>query len=176
MNIERITRAVVFAVFFSIGAAVLSVTVLCNDLLKYYHNRTILQQAEEHLKKLETLGNDYDILLGKLDGDPCELTRLAPAMLGIEPNEPNTVYPHATFDKLSAARIALTEEPNQPQSDQATPLWLNCWCLWPRRHIMFIAGSSLVLISFIFFGPTRKPRRSMTVISKTEPPDIRQQL
>ena len=163
MSSERIIRGVVFAVFFSVGATVLSITVLCDDLLDYFHNKALLKEAQSHLEKLETLAADYDTLLGQLEGDPCEIARLAPATLGIESNEPNTVYPYATLDKLTAARLALTEEPNDPQTDLSTPEWLNCWCRWPRRHVMFIAGSSLVLISFVFFGPVKKSSRKLTL-------------
>jgi ABC-type Fe3+-siderophore transport system permease subunit len=157
-------RAIVFIVFFSIGAAVLSATVLCDDLLDYFHNRNLLKQAEANLKKLETLDADYDALLGQLEGNPKELARLAPATLGIEPNDPNTAYPRATADKLAAARCALNEEPNRPSDDgEAVPRGLCLCCQWPRRHILFFSGAALVLISFLFFGQTRKPTRSIDI-------------
>lgn len=160
-----------FIVFFSIGAAVLSATVLCDDLLDYFHNRNLLKQAEANLKKLETLDADYDALLGQLEGNPKELARLAPATLGIEPNDPNTAYPRASADKLAAARCALSEEPNRPSDDgEAVPRGLCLCCQWPRRHILFFSGAALVLISFIFFGPARKPTHSIDITTKTEPP------
>jgi hypothetical protein len=178
MQSERLIRAIVFVVFFSIGAAVLSGTVLCDDLLDYFYNRSLLRRAEGNLKKLETLDADYDSLLAQVEGDPCQLARLAPATLGIEPNEPNTVYPRATVDKLTAARRALSEEPNvaAPQSREGhqtvegIPPWVGLCCQWPRRHILFFCGASLVLISFIFFGPTRRPKRSIEITTKTEQP------
>jgi hypothetical protein len=166
----RAIRAVVFVVFFGIGAAVLSATVLCDDFLEYFHNRSLLKQAEGRLNKFETLNADYDELLGQLEGDPCQFARLAPATLGIEPNEPNTVYPRATVDKLAAARRALSEEPEEPTSNEAIPRWLGLCCQWPRRHILFFCGAALVLISFVFFGSAIRPGRSMTVTSKTEAP------
>lgn len=166
----RIGRTIVFVVFFSIGAAVLTATVLCDDLLEYFYYKSLLKQVEGHLKNLETLNADYDAILGHFEGDPCQLARLAPATLGIEPNEPNTAYPRATADKLAAARQALSEEPNEPIREEEAPEWLGLCCRWPRRHILFFCGSALVLIAFIFFGPTRRPSRSMTVTSKKEPP------
>lgn len=171
MRSERVIRAVVFTVFFGIGATVLAATVLCDDLLEYFYYKGLLKQAEGHLKKLESLNADYDALLGQLEGNPKELARLAPATLGIEPNDPNTAYPRATVDKLAAARKALSEEPNRPADDEATPEWLGLCCQWPRRHILFFSGSALVLISFIFFGPTRRPSRLIEITSKTEPPE-----
>jgi ABC-type Fe3+-siderophore transport system permease subunit len=88
--------------------------------------------------------------------------------LGIEPNDPNTAYPRAAADKLVAAKRALTEKPNEPSEDDTVPQWLGLCCRWPRRHILFFCGAALVLISFVFFGPTRQPGRSMTVTSKIE--------
>ena len=163
----RAIRAIIFVVFFGVGATALSITVLCDDLLEYYHNKVLLSQAEEHLKKLETLGIDYDALLGQVEGDPCALARLASATLGIEPNEPNTVYPRATFDKLSAARKTLSEQGDgSPSYDTSTPQWLNCWCSRPRREILFVSAAALVLISFIFFGPMQMQQRTITVTDK----------
>jgi ABC-type Fe3+-siderophore transport system permease subunit len=161
-------RVVAFIVFFSIGAAVLSATVLCDDTIEYFHNKALLKQADVNLKKLETLDSDYDTILKQLEGDPCQLARLAPATLGIEPNEPNTAYPRATADKLAAAKRALIEEPDEQTNEESIPPWLGPCCRWPRRHILFFSGAALVLISFIFFGPTRRPARSMTVTTKTE--------
>lgn len=162
-------RIVAFILFFAIGAAVLSATVLCDDFLEYFHNKNLLKQAEWRLAKLETLNVDYDGLLGRFEGDPCQLARLAPATLGIEPNEPNTVFPRASADKLAAARQALSVELNEPAPDEAIPEWLGLCCRRPRRQILFSCGVALVLISFVFFGPPKRSRRAITVISK-EPP------
>jgi hypothetical protein len=165
----RAIREVVFVVFFGIGAAVLSGTVLCDDFLEHFHNKNLLKQAEVGRQRIETLNTDYDELLGRFVGDPCQLARLAPATLGIEPNEPNTVFPRASADKLAAARQALSEEPNEPAPDEAIPEWLGLCCRWPRRQIFFSCGAALVLISFVFFGPPKRPRREITVVRQSSP-------
>jgi hypothetical protein len=170
MQNERVLRIIAFVVFFSIGAAVLSATTLCDDLLEYYYYKGLLTQTEGRLKKLESLNTDYDTVLGQLEGNPKELARLAPATLGIEANEPNTAYPRATAGKLAAARRALAEEPNKTTMMQGAPPWLCLSCQWPRRHILFISGAILVLISFVFFGPTQNPSRTMTVTTSGGPP------
>ena len=93
MQNERVIRAVVFVVFFSIGAAVLSATILCDDLLEYYYYKGLLNQSEGHLKKLESLNADYDTLLAQLEGNPKELARLAPAT----PDKHNKVLEYYWF-------------------------------------------------------------------------------
>jgi hypothetical protein len=169
MQNERIIRAVAFVVFFSVGAAILSATTLCDDLLEYYYYKGMLAQTETRLKKLESLNTDYDTVLGQIDSNPKELARLAPATLGIEANEPNTAYPRANAGKLAAAKRVLIEEPNEATISQGVPPWLCMSCQWPRRHALFIAGSILVLISFVFFGPVKNPSHSMTL--KSNPPE-----
>jgi hypothetical protein len=167
---ERTIRLIAFVIFFSVGAAVLSATTLCDDLLEYYYYKGLLAQAESHLKKLDSLNADYDTLLAQFEGNPKELARLAPATLGIEANEPNTAYPRATVGKLAAARRALVEEPNETTITKGAPPWLCLSCQWPRRHILFISGSILVLISFVFFGPISNPPRTMTVTASSVQP------
>ena len=169
MDSERTIRVIAFVVFFSVGAAVLSATVLCDDIAEYFYNKSLLKQAEANLHKMESLNADYNALIGRLEGNPKELARLAPATLGMEPNVPGTAYPRATADKLAAARRALTEEPNASPADMGVPIQIILCCQWPRRHILFICGATLMLISFIFFGPTKDPSRTMKVTSN--PPE-----
>ena len=159
-------RTVAFIVFFGIGAAVLSATAACGIFLEYFHNRGLLKQAQEGQRELEKLNADYDALLGRFEGDPCQIARLAPATLGIEPNEPNTAFPRASLDKLLAARQTLSVEPNEPEPNQTAPEWLTACCTRPRRQIFFSCGAALILVAFIFFGPAKRPRREITMVSK----------
>jgi hypothetical protein len=163
MQNERVIRTVAFIVFFSIGATVLAAILLCDDLVTLFYLKGLENQSQVNLNKIKSLITDYDIVLGQIEGNPKELARLAPATLGIEVNEPNTVYPRAAADKLAIARRALAEEPNRTEINQGVPPWLCLSCRWPRRHILFISGATLVLIAFVFFGPTKNPSHTMTV-------------
>ncbi|MGB2865691.1 MAG: hypothetical protein WBC05_20335, partial [Sedimentisphaerales bacterium] len=85
---------ILFILFFSIGAASLSSSVLCDDLIQYYQNKQFLREAQESLDRLESLNTDYDVLLERLEEDPnLVIDRLAPATLGTQSEDPNTVYP-----------------------------------------------------------------------------------
>lgn len=155
MRWRNIIRASLFVIFFGIGAAALSVSILCDDLLEYYRNKQFLKTAEESLRKLESLNADYDALLGRLKKDPNLVKRLGPATLGTRPADTNTIYPKATAEQLAAARKILTEDSNQPAAKPATPRWL-ARCSEPtRRAVLFLAGAFLILISFIWFGSVR---------------------
>ena len=145
-----------FVIFFSIGAASLGVSILCDDLVQYYRNRQLLKVTQQSVKRLKSLNTDYDILLEQLEKDPNLVKRLAPATLGTEPEDANAVYPRATPEQLAAARRALMEDPNDQSDGAMLPKWLTR-CSEPRRRItLFIAGSVLILISFTCFAPARQ--------------------
>jgi len=152
-----------FVVFFSIGAAALSGSILCNDLLRYYRNKQLLKTAEVSLNQLESLNTDYDALLQQLQKDPNFVRRIAPATLGTEPEDANTVYPKATTEQLAAARKVLTEDSagrrpaeSQQPTEPIIPDWITRCSEPPQRVVLFLAGAFLILISFICFGPAKQ--------------------
>ncbi len=149
-------RTFFFILFFSIGAASLGTSVLCEDLIQYYHNRQLAQAAEKSLEKLKSLNEDYDVvLMSILEEDPNLVKRIAPVTLGREQPDSNTVYPRATAEQLAAARRALTD-PNKETVEPVIPKWLSrCSEPWKRMAIFF-SGIVLILISFICFGSVKK--------------------
>jgi hypothetical protein len=162
--LSPLLRTGLFALFFSVGAAALSGSLLCGDLARYYRNKQLLKTSEQYLSKLKSLNTDYDVLLRQLKNDPNLIKRIAPATLGIEPEvadskgDENTIYPKLTNEQLAAARKALEKESIQYQNEPAVPGWLTR-CSEPRhRIILFFAGAGLILTSFACFAPTNKPQ------------------
>lgn len=153
---RRIVRNIVFVLFFGVGAAVLAGTVLCRDLLEYYRNSQLLGRLDNTIGKLESLNADYDALLSQMEQDPNYVKRIAPATLGRDPCEPNTIYPRATADTLAAAKTALTDRAHQPAQKPAEPDWLQRCCQSPRRQILFGCGACLIVVAFVFFGPVKR--------------------
>jgi hypothetical protein len=153
---QNILRALLFVVLFSIGGAALSGSILCDDLLEYYTNGQLLRSAEESVRRLEALNADYDGLLEQLREDPNLVERIVPAVFGMERKDANTIYPKATAEQLDAARKALTEGSNQQPAEPAIPAWLTRCSDPQRRAMLFGAGAVLVLISFIWFGPSQQ--------------------
>ena len=154
MQGRKVIQAFLFFLFFSIGAASLSSSVLCDDLIQYFRNKHDLREEQASLGRLESLNADYDALLKRLEEDPnLVVDRLAPATFGTESDDPNTVYPRATSQQLAAARQALMEESNKNPTEVAMPPWLRR-CSEPRnRFLLFISGVVLVLVSFVCFRP-----------------------
>jgi len=172
MRKEVTIRILVFVLFFTIGLSVLTLSLLFGDLYAYYQNRQILAEAERNIEKLKALNDDYDALLRQLQGDTQFARRLAPATLGIEPKEKDVAYPQETASQLAVARIALMKETEkQSQKEPILPRWVER-CSQPNRRLaLFIAGSALILIAFVYFGPQfhsspiEKPNRNPVLIS-----------
>jgi hypothetical protein len=153
MERQNILRTLLFVVFFSIGTAVLSGSILSDDLLRYYQNKQLLKQAETSLTRLETLNADYDMLLQQLQEDTNLIKRIAPVTLGTEPEAEDTIYPKVTIEQLAAAREALTEDSNRKTTEPKMPDWVVRCTKPPQRTVLALAGAFLILISFIWFGP-----------------------
>jgi len=154
---QNIIRAFLFVVFFSIGAAALSASILFADLLRYYNNREMLKAEKELSTRLKSLNTDYYALLQQLRNDPNLINRIAIVTLGKKDNDANTIYPKATAEQLAAARKALTKETSR-EAETTLPKWLTR-CQEPRRRtILFFAGAGLILISFICFGSVREKK------------------
>lgn len=158
MKKQKVIRAILFVVFFSIGATALTGAILCDDLHAYYQNKLLLKTSQVAADKLESLNTDYDILLEQLQQDPNLAERIAPATLGTESESADTINPSAKAEQLAAARKALTKSPNQQLSVSEIPEWLTR-CSEPRRRIaLFLAGAFLIIISFVWFDSAKQLR------------------
>ncbi len=160
MRTRNAIRAVLFYLFFIIGATSLCSSILCDDLVQYYQNKELRGRARESVDRLKSLNADYDLLLARLEEDPNLFKRLVPATLGPDPNlhDPNTVYPRAKAEQLAAARRALMAEPNESAGGAAgatMPKWLSRISEPRRRTMLFISGVVLILTSFVSFRPVK---------------------
>ncbi len=157
MQKRDVSRAVLFLVFFSVGATALSNSILCDDLVQYYRNKELLGQAKESLNRLDSLNEDYDALLASLEEDPNLIRRLAPAALGPKHQDANAIYPRATAEQLAAVSKALMEESNRRSSGvSAMPQWLRRCSEPQRRKALLFSGMALILTSFVCFRPARQ--------------------
>lgn len=164
MQGQKIIRAVLFILFFGVGAASLSSSILCEDLAHYYQNKQLLRQSQESLNRLKSLNTEYGVLLEKWEQDPnFVVQRIARATFGpegvSEPPDPNTVYPRATAELLTAARKVLNDEEKPSAMQQAGPVmprWLERCRQRPSRITLFISGVVLILTSFVCFRPEKQ--------------------
>lgn len=149
-------RFFLFCVFFVVGLFGLGLSILSDELVSYYQSRQDLKAVETTNDKLRSLNEDYDVLLEQLRDDPNLLERVARITLGFGQEDSEAVYPKARPEELAAARAALTKQIEQSSEEVRLPKWLNR-LKEPRRRIgLFMAGAAVILVAFIFFGPTRK--------------------
>ncbi|MDD5458411.1 MAG: hypothetical protein PHF37_03355 [Phycisphaerae bacterium] len=153
MQKQKIFGFIFFAIFFGTGAAALVFAILSEELIDHWRNRSTLAEARQTNEKLRLLNDDYDELLAKIESNPELLERLAPAVLGTDSNEPNTVNPHFTPQQLQAARLALKEQIGQQHKE--LPAWLLRSNEPRRRLAILLAGAFLILVSFIWFGAAK---------------------
>jgi len=164
MRFSGIKRAFFFIVFFSIGGAAISVSVLGRELFLYVGSRGMLASAEAGKVRLEQLNTDYDILLRQLQTDPNIISRIAPAVLGESGERSGGSLSKQRSKELERLREVLSGSDVaggvRPVSSSAVGSgadgqsdWLRTCIEIRRRTVLFLAGSFLVLISFIWFGP-----------------------
>lgn len=165
---QNFTKLLLFTLFFSIGAAALSIAVLYNDLLRYYHYKQLVEQAEQSLVELKAINEEYDELLNNLQSDPRMYDRAAMAVMGRHPNEPNAVYPKASPEQLAAAKQALAQASDKKYIEPEIPYWLKRIQQPQRRLALFLSGSALVLIAFLFFWPSKNQTVKNTNLLRTE--------
>lgn len=130
----------------------MSLAFLTDDLVRYYNRKAQLAYAQQMADWLEQLNNEYQLLIGQLQQDPNILKRVAPAVLGIWPSEPNTAYPQASPQDLLAARQTFLLRRPVPQGPVELPPWLQR-CQRPiHRWAIIVLGAGLVLVSFVWFA------------------------
>jgi len=150
---QTTSRLVLFGVLFIIGATVVGVAALADDLILYYSHKQQLATAQRIVELLEKLNTDYDALLNQVQHDPNMLKRIAPATLGTSPQEPNTAHPAARIEELLAARQTLFVAAPPAEEPSMVPPWL-VRCSRPgHRFGLFLSGAGLVVVAFICFGP-----------------------
>jgi hypothetical protein len=91
MQGRNVIHTILFLLFFSLGAALLSIAILCDDLVKHYQNAELLRTAEKSLDRLRSLDADYGAVLKRLQldpNDPNPVKHLAVVTLGPEHQEP----------------------------------------------------------------------------------------
>ena len=152
---QNTVRLVLFGVLFTVGATVVCVVALADDLVQYYGTRQQLVAAQRMVELLEKLNADYEALLDQVRQDPNLIKRIAPATLGTQPQEPNTAHPTVRLEELMAARQTLFVADPASEEPPPLPLWLaRCTQSGPRWGL-FLSGAGLVVVAFVFFGPQR---------------------
>lgn len=152
---QSFIRVIAFFITFGVGAGTLTLSVLCEDLTRFFANKQLLAHEKQKLASLEEKVQVYDALLVNMEKDPDVMDRIAPAVLGLESDDPNTAYPFTGVQELAVAKQMLQKDENASMSQM--PPWLVRCCERRRRLALFLLGGVLVLIAFACFGLVRLP-------------------
>ena len=146
-----------FSVFFVVGAGAVVLSLMVGEIEDNYHSRDQLRIMQQDIDRLTSLIGDYDAQIKQVKDNPNSVARLKRVALGIEPESDDTTYPKAGAAEFAAAAAALDSAKIDTDTPIEPPIWVQR-TIEPRfRQSLFIAGSGLTLITFIFFG--RPPRR-----------------
>ena len=148
-------RVLLFMVFFCLGIAAISLSMLAQEWIDMYTINLKLHKVEETNRKIEVLNQDHQTLIDKIHNDPNMLKRLDTIILGVEPAEVNFPVSDITKQQLRKAKAVLAETDSEEQPGIAPPRWLRRCGKSRSRLILFIAGSGLILVSFACFGKVR---------------------
>jgi len=152
-------KTIAFIATFTIGSGAIGLCALCNDLVLFHYNLRGLALLEQESDSLRSINQAYGALLQRIDNDPNMIRRIAPAVLGLEPEDANAYYPAAGRHELAAAERTLARHDRSKRSIPTLPTWLERVREPRRRTAIFLAGAVLVLVSFACFGLIKsKPR------------------
>ena len=147
---NSVIRVIAFFITFGVGAGTLTLSVICEDLTRFFANKQLLALKQRQLASLEEKVQVYDALLVNMEKNPDVVQRIAPAVLGIESEDPNMAYPLTGVQELAVARQMLQKDNNAEISGM--PPWLVRCCDRRRRMTLFVLGGVLVVIAFACFG------------------------
>lgn len=155
-RMAAIFRFILFAVFFSVGASAVTLSIIADQIEQLYESRAVLAHQQAETEQLKSLIDDHIAQITVIQHDPNVLDRLEYSMFGTEPTAEDTAFPKASAEQLQAAQLALIDQIKDSTKSPATPQWLTR-TLEPRfRYSLFLAGAGLILITFIFFGSPAK--------------------
>ena len=156
MKRDTFLRTFFFIVFSCVGIGTVGLAFVSPEWLNVYTTKSARRDLEQTNLKIETLINDYDVLIEKLRDDPNLLKRFDPVALGIETNDANLPKATITEHQLRKARALLNRQDAEKPKPPGRPEWLSRCGTNKSRLILFIAGALLLLVAFVCFG---KPKR-----------------
>ena len=149
-------RFLLFCLFFLVGASAIVLSILAHpELENYYHNRAMLDELRQQNQTITQLTTGYDARIKLIETEPNILARFSTAAFGQEPEALDTVFPKAANESLRSETERILKTETQPAPIDPIPTPLARVIESKNRTALFLAGTALVLITFIFFGTPR---------------------
>ena len=150
-------RFLFFVVFFLAGACAVVLAILAKpELQNYYQNRAMLDQLHQQNERIRKLTDQYAARVELIETEPGILHRFSATTFGQKPQTPDTIFPEAGNEKLRAETEKILKTELEPEPIDPIPVWLKRVMDPKTRMALFLSGTALILITFIFFGSIRK--------------------
>ena len=146
------SRYILFCIFFAVGASAVVLSILVSEIDDNYKGREELRKIRAENDRLEYLAEEYTLQIKEARNNPEALARLKRITLGISPQQEETAYPRSDVLDLPAAQAAIEASKDKTADPIQSPKWVIRSLESRFRQSLFIAGTGLVLITFIFFG------------------------
>ena len=150
-------RFFLFCLFFLTGASAIVLAILAKpELQNYYQNRAMLDQLHQQNEKIKELTDQYAARVELIETEPGILHRFSATTFGQKPQASDTIFPEVANEKLRAETEKILKTELEPKPIDPIPAWLKRVSEPAIRMALFLAGTALILITFIFFGSIRK--------------------
>ncbi len=155
----KFIRFIFFCVFFSIGLAAITISILVEELHNYYRNYTTVYQIKMSNEKIEKIIPDIEKQLHVAKTDPNRISRLRHLIFGEKLKKDNTVFPNTNDKRLTKiAEILIKLQQTEKHNVPKIPQWVERVSNYRIRLALFFAGTGLILLDFIFFGKSLQSR------------------
>lgn len=155
----RFIRYIIFCIFFAAGTAAIALSFLVQlDMIPYFQSVTLLDRTVKDNEKIQSLIDQYDNLNTLIEKEPNVLARLQQLSLGQTPPQQEGIISPSDYNlQLSALAKQVLEENPPSDPNEFIPLWAKRSMDVRYRSALFLSGAGLLLITFMFFGSSRKP-------------------
>jgi hypothetical protein len=157
-----IVRYLFFCIFFAVGASAIALSILSDEIVQNYKNIDYLNLIDENTQEIERLIKAYNLQLEQVKNDPGLLERLSRRILGTDSQEDGVAEIMATRQELRMATeiLSRSSDPNE-----TVPMLRTYAQRATEKHVkrgLFLSGSGLILIAFIFFGAPKQKQEEQT--------------
>jgi len=156
-------RFLFFCLFFGVGAGAMTLAILAEpELRDFYLSRRALDEVYAQNEIIKDLTDQYVARIELIEREPNVLDRVRILAFNQPPQREDTVFPRGDDAQLGQQTQALFE---MLEAREIAPRPLPDWlmrCLEPNiRRALFLAGAGLAMLTFIFFGSSRRTAEDM---------------
>jgi hypothetical protein len=155
----RFLRYIIFCIFFAAGTGSIDLSFKIQPgMTNYFQSVALLDKMVKDNEKIQSLIDQYNAQNALIEKEPNVLARLQQIALGQTPPPQEGIISPSDYNLQLAALAKQVLDENPPSDpNEFTPLWARRCVDVRYRSALFLSGAGLLLITFMFFGSSRKP-------------------